>query len=62
MSIKKFICRAASTSFLKAIFELDNNNNTNNSNNSHDNVCGAVIMTKVTARVHPVHLMNVHCE
>ena len=27
-------------------------------NNSHDNVYGAVIMTKVIARVHPVHLMN----
>jgi len=33
----------------------DNNNN----NNSHDNVYGAVIMTKVIARAHPVHLMNV---
>jgi len=31
----------------------------NNNNNSHDNVCGAVIMTEVIARVHPVHLMNV---
>ena len=28
-------------------------------NNSHDNVYCAVIMTKVIARVHPVHLMNV---
>jgi len=27
-------------------------------NNCHDNVYGAVIMTKVIARVHPVHLMN----
>jgi len=36
-----------------------NNNNNNNNNNSHDNVYGAVIMTKVIARVHPVHLMNV---
>ena len=27
--------------------------------NSHDNVYGAVIMTKVIARVHPVHLINV---
>ena len=27
--------------------------------NSHDNVYGAVIVTKVIARVHPVHLMNV---
>ena len=25
----------------------------------HDNVYGAVIMTKVIARVHPVHVMNV---
>ena len=31
----------------------------NNNNNSHDNVYVAVIMTKVIARVHPVHLMNV---
>jgi len=31
-------------------------NNNNNNNNSNDNVYGAVIMTKVTARVHPVHL------
>ena len=29
----------------------------NNNNNIHDNVYGAVIMTKVIARVHPVHLM-----
>jgi len=25
---------------------------------NHDNVYGAIIMTKVIARVHPVHLMN----
>jgi len=31
----------------------------NNNNNNHDSVYSAVIMTKVTARVHPVHLMNV---
>ena len=30
----------------------------NNNNNSHDNVYGAVIMTKVIARVHPFHLMT----
>jgi len=35
-----------------------NNNNNNNNNNSYDNVYGAVVMTKVIARVHPVHLMN----
>jgi len=35
------------------------NNNNNNNNNKHDNVYVAVIMTKVIARVHPVHLMNV---
>jgi len=29
-----------------------------NNNNNHENVYGAVIMTKVTARVHPVHLMS----
>jgi len=31
----------------------------NTNKNSHDNVYGAVIMTEVIARVHPVHLMNV---
>jgi len=34
------------------------NLNNNNNNNNYDNVYGAVIMTKVIARVHPVHLMN----
>ena len=29
------------------------------SSNGHDNVYGDAIMTKVIARVHPVHLMNV---
>ena len=29
-----------------------------NNNNNHNNVYGAIIMTKVIARVHPVHLMN----
>ena len=33
--------------------------NNNNNNKNQDNVYGAVIMTKVIARVHPVHLMNV---
>jgi len=37
---------------------LDSTSSNNNNNNSHDNVYGAVIMTKVIARVHPVHLMN----
>ena len=35
-----------------------NNNNNNNNNNNYDNVYGAVIMTTVIARDHPVHLMN----
>ena len=30
-----------------------------NTINNYDNVYGAIIMTKVIARVHPVHLMNV---
>jgi len=34
-------------------------NKNNNNNNNYNNVYGAVIMTKVIARVHPVHLMNV---
>ena len=33
-----------------------------NNNNSYDNVYGAVIMTKVIARVHPVHLMSLTCS
>ena len=33
--------------------------NSSNNNNNHDNVYGAIIMRKVIARVHPVHLMNV---
>jgi len=28
-------------------------------NNNYDNVYAAIIMTKVIARVYPVHLMNV---
>jgi len=36
-----------------------NNKKNNNNNNNHDNVYGALIMTEVIARVHPVHLMNV---
>ena len=36
----------------------DDNNDDNNNNNSRDNVYGAVIMTEVIARVHPVNLMN----
>ena len=35
-------------------------NNNNNNNNNHDNVYGAIIMTKVIARVRSVHLMNVN--
>jgi len=30
----------------------------NNINNNHDNAYGAVVMTEVIERVHPVHLMN----
>jgi len=33
--------------------EYNNNNNNNNNNNRHDNVYGAVIMTRVIARVYP---------
>jgi len=32
--------------------------NNNNNNNNYDTVSGAVIMSKVIARVHQVHLMN----
>jgi len=33
-------------------------NNNNNNNNNHDNTYGAIVMTKIFATVHPVHLMN----
>ena len=48
----------ANTQYIVVVLTRVTNNN-NNNNNSHDNVYGAVIMTKVIARVHPVHLMNV---
>jgi len=51
------LCRLAAGR-LSAV-NCSSSNNNNNNNNSHDNVYGAVIMTKVIARVHPVHLMNV---
>jgi len=41
------------------LYYLGYKNNNNNNDNKYDNVYGAIIMTKVTARVHPVHLMNV---
>ena len=34
-------------------------NGDNNNNNNYDNFCGAIIMTRVIARVHPVHLTKV---
>ena len=33
-------------------------NRCNNNNNNHDDVYGAIIMTKIIARLHSVHLMN----
>jgi len=39
--------------------EDEDDDDNNNNNNNYDNVYGAIIMTKVTAKVHPVHLMNV---
>ena len=33
--------------------------NTTTNNNNHDNVYGGIVMTKIIARVHPVHLINV---
>jgi len=35
-----------------------NNDDDNNNNNNYDSVYGTIIVTRVTARVHPVHLMN----
>jgi len=34
------------------------NHNSHNNNNKDNNVYGAVIIAKATARVHPVHVMN----
>ena len=49
-------CHITTTSVYR-IFRAVTSGNINN--NSHDYVYGAVIMTKVIARVHPVHLINV---
>jgi len=43
--------------YLQCIMSWINNNNNNNNNNSHDNVYGAVIMTKVIARIKCALLM-----
>jgi len=48
-----------SVRYMRVRVTVSGRHNNNNNNNSHDNVYGAVIMTKVIARVHPVHLMNV---
>ena len=45
--------------FVTALADRQTRDNNNINNNRNDNVYGAVIMTKVIARVHPVHLMNV---
>ena len=51
-----------------ANWSIQNNNNNNHDNvygavimtkNNHDSVYGAIILTKVIARVYPLHLMNV---
>ena len=49
---------AVSAVFLLVAVCTENDTSVDN-NNSHYNVYGVVIMTKVIARVHPVHLMNV---
>jgi len=51
--------RAITESTMQSAEETSTSRDRCNNNNSHDNVYGAVIMTKVIARVHPVHLMNV---
>jgi len=43
----------------KVCLRCHQNESNNNNSNNYDNVYGAIIMTKVIARVHPVHLMNV---
>ena len=52
--------RPAMSAFLRQYWQRPHADvcSNNNNNNSHDNVYGAVIMTKVIARVHAVHLMN----
>jgi len=52
-------CRPTnSVKALQAQTTIHHSNN-NNDDDNYDNVYGTVIMTKVNARVHPVHLMNV---
>ena len=55
MNIRIPVCKIVGPAAAGPAGPVRNNNN----NTSHDNVYGAVIMTKVIARVHPVHLMNV---
>ena len=38
---------------------IDDRNQNNNNKNKHNDVYGAIVTTRVIARVHPVHLMNV---
>jgi len=47
---------AAEDAFTSTLVRGGNNNN--NNNNTNDNIYGAVIVAKATARVHPVHMMN----
>jgi len=51
-------CLTNSIKALQAQTTIHHSNN-NNDDDNYDNVYGTVIMTKVNARVHPVHLMNV---
>jgi len=50
-------CRFNNNNKKKKIIIKENNNNIIIINN-YDNVYGAIVMTKVIARVHTVHLIN----
>ena len=52
-SISHWLCRSSLQQSHTTVWACDN---------SHDNVYGAVIMTKVIERVHPVHLMSLTCS
>jgi len=41
----------------KVMVEVIINTTTGTNNNNHDNVYGAIVMTKIIARVHPVYLI-----
>jgi len=58
--ISAFTPNLATLYFTYSVLAGTSNNSNNNSSSNHGSFYGAVVMTKVIARVHPVHLMNAY--